>query len=345
MIKKKLSFSNCFVNRFYFAKTNIYRTIFAFFACQALIGSAYCQTKIKDSVFEGNPIIKDKYTADPAAFVYGDSVYLYTGHDVSPAGKERYEMHDWLCYSSVDMVHWTEHPSPMNVKTFAWASDDAWASQVIERNGKFYWYAAVSHGTIHGKSIAVGVSNSPTGPFVDARGSALITNDMTTDTKISWDDIDPTVIIDDDKQAYLFWGNTICYYAKLKENMTELDGPIKKIDLPHYTEAPWINKHNGWYYLSYAYQFPEKIAYAISKNVNGPWEFKGILNEVAGNSNTNHQALIDFKGKSYFIYHNGSIPPSGSSFHRSVCIDYLYYNKDGTIKRVVMTTEGVQPAK
>ncbi|MDI3321958.1 glycoside hydrolase family 43 protein [Pinibacter soli] len=301
----------------------------------------------KDTMFiaNGNPVIQHKYTADPAAMVYHDTVYLYTGHDEAKPPREGYVMHEWLCFSTTDMIHWTEHPSPMNSKDFAWAKDDAWASQVIERNGKFYWYVAVEHGTIHGKAIGVGVSDKPTGPFKDARGSALITNDMTKATNISWDDIDPTVIIDDDGQAYLIWGNTKCYYAKLKENMTELDGPIQTIDLPTYTEAPWIHKRNGWYYLSYATQFPEKIAYAMSRSINGPWQYKGILNEIAGNSNTNHQAIIDFKGRSYFIYHNGGINTNGGSFRRSVCIDYLFYNKDGTMKRVVMTTEGVQPKK
>ena len=83
----------------------------------------------------GKPIIKHKYTADPAALVYKDKVYLYTGHDVPPAKENRYVMHDWLCFSTSDMINWTEHPSPMNVKAFKWAKDDAWASQVIERNG------------------------------------------------------------------------------------------------------------------------------------------------------------------------------------------------------------------
>ena len=289
----------------------------------------------------GNPIIRDKYTADPAALVYEGKVYLYTGHDEAPARQERYVMHEWLCFSSTDMKTWVEHPSPLNVQAFTWAKSDAWASQVIEREGKFYWYVAVEHATIHGKAIGVAVADNPLGPFKDARGSALITNDMTKATDITWDDIDPTVIIDDDGQAYLFWGNTKCYYARLKKNMIELDGEIKVIDLPNFTEAPWVHKRDGWYYLSYAYQFPEKIAYAMSRNINGPWEYKGILNEVAGNSNTNHQSIIEFKGKSYFIYHNGSLPVDGSSYHRSVCVDYLFYNPDGSMKRVIMTTEGV----
>ena len=177
-----------------------------------------------------NPIIKDKYTADPAALVYKDKVYLYTGHDVPEKNVNSYRMNDWLVYSSSDMVKWEEHPVPLKTTDFAWAQGDAWAGQVIERNGKFYWYVAITHGTIHGKSIGIAVSDSPIGPFKDALGKAIITNDMTTQTKISWDDIDPSVIIDDDGQAYLFWGNTVCNYVKLKENMIEMDGPIQTIE-------------------------------------------------------------------------------------------------------------------
>jgi beta-xylosidase len=295
---------------------------------------------------EGNPIIKHKYTADPGAMVYKGKVYIYAGHDEAPKAQARYVMHDWLCFSSPDMVTWTEHQVPLKVTDFAWAKDDAWASQVIERNGKFYWYVAVEHKTIHGKAIGVAVADSPIGPFKDARGSAIITNDMTTEAKISWDDIDPSVFIDDDGQAYLFWGNTTAHYAKLKSNMIDLDGPIQTITgLPRYTEAPWIHKRNGWYYLSYASEFPEKICYAMSRNINGPWQYQGTINEIAGNSNTNHQAIINFKGKDYFIYHNGALTPDAGSYHRSVCIDYLYYNPDGTIKRVMMTTEGVKKVK
>ncbi|TXK49862.1 family 43 glycosylhydrolase [Pontibacter qinzhouensis] len=294
----------------------------------------------------GNPIFTHKYTADPAALVHKGKVYLYAGHDQAAPRHEGYVMNEWLVFSSEDMITWTEHPVPLAPKDFKWASGDAWASHVIERNGKFYWYSTVTHATKPGKAIGVAVADNPIGPFKDAIGEALITNDMTTDTKISWDDIDPAVILDDKGQAYMFWGNTILYYAKLKENMIELDGPIQKVaNLPHFTEAPWVHKRKDWYYLSYAYQFPEKTAYAMSKSLDGPWEYKGILNEIAGNSNTNHQAIIDFKGKTYFIYHNGGVQTDGGSFRRSVCIDYLYYNKDGSIKRIQMTSEGIKPAK
>ena len=320
-----------------------------------LIGlSLACNEKKEDVVAEkqqatevekkeiNNPIITDVFTADPAAIVHNDTVYLYAGHDEAPNDFHFYKMNEWLVFSSTNMVDWESHPVPLKVSDFKWAKSDAWAAQVIERNDKFYWYITTEHATIPGKSIGVAVSDSPVWPFEDALGKALITNDMTKATDISWDDIDPTVFIDDDGQAYLFWGNTACYYAKLKDNMVELDGEIKTIDLPNFTEAPYIHKKGDWYYLSYAYQFPEKTAYAMSKSLEGPWEYKGILNEVAGNTNTNHQAILEYKDKDYFIYHTGAIQPNGGSFRRSVCIDELFYNEDGTLKRVVMTSEGIQ---
>ncbi|GAO29533.1 glycoside hydrolase family 43 protein [Geofilum rubicundum] len=300
---------------------------------------------VSTAILAQNPVITHKYTADPAAVVYNDTVYLYVGHDEALPDQNHYVLNEWLIFSSTDMVNWKEEGA-FPASAFEWADGQAWASHVVERDGKFYWYVTVEHGTIPGKSMGVAVSDSPTGPFKDAIGAALVTNDMTTEHSSSyWDDIDPAVYIDNNGEAYIFWGNVVCYYAKLKDNLIELDGPIQTIDLPYFTEAPYIHKKGDWYYLTYAYQFPEKTAYAMSKSLTGPWEFKDILNEVAGNSNTNHQSIIEYKGKDYFIYHNGSLPTAGSSYRRSVCVDYLHYNEDGTLKRVIMTSEGVQPAE
>jgi beta-xylosidase len=277
-----------------------------------------------------NPIIRHKFTADPVALVHEDKVYLYTGHDEAPPGSEGYLMKDWLCFSSDDLVHWTEHPVPLKAVDFAWARGDAYASEVIYRNNQFYWYVAVTHAEIQGKSIGVAISDKPEGPFKDAIGVALITNDMTTATSIEKDDIDPTVLIDDDDQAYLFWGNTVCYYVKLKNNMLELDGEIRTVPLPGFSEGAFIYKRNGWYYLLYGYEMPEKVAYAMSRNINGPWEFKGIIKDTVYNCETNSPAIVDFRGHSYFLYHNGALE-NGGSHRRSVCIDYIYFNDDGTM--------------
>jgi beta-xylosidase len=284
-----------------------------------------------------NPIITHKFTADPSVLEFKGTVYLYTGHDEAPPETHKYIMNEWLCFSSRDLIEWTEHSSPLNAKDFSWAKGDAYASKVIEHNGRFFWFAAVTHATIPGKAIGVAFSDQPTGPFKDARGSALITKEMIPG---NGDNFDPTVLIDDDGQAYIFWGKHICYYAKLKKNMIEIDGQISSLQLPEFQEGAHLHKRNGFYYLSYGYGFPEKVAYLISSSITGPWTFKGILNEIPGNCETNRPATLDFKGKSYFFYHNGSLP-KGGSHHRSVCIDQLHYNPDGTMKRVVMTSEGV----
>lgn len=149
-----------------------------------------------------NPITSKIYTADPAALVDNGRVYLYVGHDEAREGGKDYLMNEWRVFSSCDMKHWTEHPDPVPYTIFAWAGRDAWASDITKRNGKYYLYTTVDHKTIPGKAIGVAVSSSPTGPFVDARGSALVTNDMTRETPIAWDDIDPAVFVDDDGQAW-----------------------------------------------------------------------------------------------------------------------------------------------
>lgn len=295
-----------------------------------------------------NPIIDHVFTADPAAMVHGDTVYLFTGHDEAPNNDKFFEMHDWLLFSSKDMKNWQSHGPILKATDFKWAKGDAWAAHAIERDGKFYFYTTVRHKDDKpGFAVGVAVADNPLGPYRDAIGKALITNDMTTHTPNDWDDIDPAAFIDDDGQAYLFFGNLVPKYVKLKANMTELDGEIKVIDLKDFTEALWLHKQDKTYYLSYACEFPEKICYASSQSIHGPWQYGGILNEIAGNTETNHQSIIEFKGQSYFIYHTGALPPkngqpSGGRFRRSVAIDLLHYHPDGALKRVIMTSEGIR---
>ncbi|QCZ92518.1 glycoside hydrolase family 43 protein [Salinimonas iocasae] len=303
-------------------------------------------------VMADNPVIKEVFTADPAALVHDDTVYLYTGHDEAPNNDVFFEMHDWLAFSSTDMVNWKAHGPIMKATDFKWAIGDAWASHMIEKGGKFYFFTTVRHNEEKpGFAIGVAVSDSPTGPFRDAIGHALVTNDMTTQTPNDWDDIDPAIFTEDNGDTYMFFGNLVPKYVKLTDNLTALDGEIKVIDVPNFTEAAWVHKKGENYYLSYACEFPEKICYAMSKSIHGPWEYKGILNEVAGNTETNHQSIIEYKGNDYFIYHTGALPPkgdqpSGGRFRRSVAIDPLIYNDDGTLKRVVMSTEGItEPAQ
>lgn len=285
-----------------------------------------------------NPILTHIFTADPTVLEFGGTVYLFTGHDEAPPNTHDYIMKEWCCFSSTDLITWKEHPVPLRATDFEWAKGDAFASNVIHREGKFYWYAAVTPRRGEGKSIAVAVADSPTGPYRDARGSALIIKN----TKIlsGTDNFDPSVIIDDNGDPYIFWGKNKCYYAKLHNNMIELGGSIIALDFPEFAEGAHIYKRNGFYYFCYGFGMPEKVAYAMSTSIHGPWKFMGILNELAGNCETNRPAVLEFKGQSYFFYHNGALKNGGSQ-RRSVCIDRLHYNNDGSIKRIIMTTEGI----
>jgi hypothetical protein len=299
-----------------------------------------------------NPVVQTIYTADPAPMVCKDTVYLYTGHDED--GSKYFTMKDWRCFSSTDMVNWTDHGSPLSLKDFSWVKSDAWAGQCIERNGKFYYYVPVTqkHG---GGAIGVAVADSPTGPFHDALGHLLVTT--------GWGDIDPTVFIDDDGQAYLYWGNPNLYYVKLNQDMISFDTSIGnkgvvKVPLTEegfgkrngdpkratlYEEGPWFYKRNGLYYMVYAASgIPENICYATSTNATGPWTFKGVIMPTQGRSFTDHPGLIDYKGHSYFFYHNGALP-GGGGFTRSVCVEEFKYNADGTFPTINMTKDGPAP--
>jgi arabinoxylan arabinofuranohydrolase len=286
-----------------------------------------------------NPIVTDIFTADPAALVDRGRVYLYVGHDEAPEGGKDYVMNEWRVYSSCDMQRWTDHGSPLRYSTFKWAGRDAWAGDVVKRDGKFYFYSTVDHKTVPGKAIGVAVADRATGPFVDARGSALVTNDMTRQSPIMWDDIDPGVFVDDDGQAWLYWGNTVLKYAKLKRSMTELDGPIMSHAIKDFTEAPFVHKRARTYYLTYSRFFPEETVYATSTSAAGPWQFQGVVMEKNAGVKTIHQAIIDFNGKSYIFYHNAKLK-GGGEFRRSVAVEELRYEKDGRIGLVAQTDAG-----
>ena len=329
-----------------------------------LIASALCMN-LGATVNAQNPIIQTQLTADPAPMVDGDTLYVYTGHDED--GADFFWMNEWRVYSTTDMVNWTDHGSPLDLSSFSWADDRAWAAQTIKRNGKYYWYICAHSKLSGGIAIGVAVSDSPTGPFKDALGKPLFDNGQ-------WDNIDPTVWIDDDGQAYLYWGNPHLYYAKLNDDMISLKGgvdPKEAIDdkrqvgrihmtvdgfgapdvenrdstvkyKDNYTEGPWFMKRGKNYYMLYAAGgVPEHIAYSMSKKPLGPWKYQGnIMPLEKTGSFTNHCGVTDFKGKSYFFYHTGKL---GGGFGRSVAVEEFKYNADGTFPIIHHTQEGVAP--
>lgn len=306
------------------------------------------------SVSAQNPIVQTYFTADPAPMVYDGTVYLYTSHDEDSTVNNFFTMYDWRCYSSKDMVNWTDHGAVASLKNFSWCTktNGAWAPQCIERNGKFYLYVP-----IHGEGISVLVSDSPTGPFTDPVGKRLVESDHI------WQDIDPTVFVDDDGQAYLYWGNPSLWYVKLNKDMISYDTTIGKNGVVSvemtaeafgskagrdgkpgttYTEGPWFYKRNNLYYMIYAAEgIPEYISYSTSNSPVGPWTYKGhIMNRADHLAFTNHAGIIDFKGNSYVFYHDQDLS-KGQGFKRSVSLEQFSYNADGTIPLITPTKQGI----
>ena len=284
-----------------------------------------------------NPIIQTNYTADPAPMVYNDTVFLYTGHDEDDAFG--FKMQNWLLYTSTDMVNWTDHGVVASLKDFKWVNTDngAWASQCIYRNGKFYLYCPMPNGV----GIGVLVSDSPYGPFKDTIGKPLVKNSI--------HDIDPTVFIDDDGQAYMYWGNPDLYYIRLNEDMVSYSGEIvtESTKPDNYQEGPWVWKRNEHYYLAYASTCcPEGIGYAMSNSPTGPWEYKGMIVDASEKTRGNHPGIIEYKGKSYCFGHSYDLLKlTTSKFYerRSVDMDEIVYNPDGTIKnRHYWSDEGAE---
>lgn len=282
------------------------------------------------------PIIQTNFTADPAPLVHDGVVYLYTSHDEddAPPGQGRFRMLDWKCYSSTDLVNWTDHGTIASLATFPWAvqSNDAWAPQVVERAGKFYLYVPISVAGSPKNVIAVAVADNPLGPFKDALGRPLV------DRADGY--IDPTVFVDDAGQAYLYFGNPHLWYAKLNDDMISLAGPVVREPTKpeNYQEGPWFYKRAGHYYLAYASTCcPEGIGYAMSDRPTGPWTYQGYIMRPDRRSTGNHPGIIDYKGGSYVFGFNYKLNFALTEKHherRSVCVAKLDYLPDGTIREL-----------
>ena len=309
-----------------------------------------------------NPIVQTNYTSDPAPMVSDGRVYLITTHDENAAGQPcsavaGYTLCKWAAYSSADMVNWTDHGTIASWKTFSWAATAAWAPQAIPRNGKFYLYVPLNN-TSGSTVIGVGVASSPIGPYTDAIGKPLVTAGCSGGTG----DIDPTVFIDDDGQAYLYFGRSVPGYVKLNSDMISYSGSVQCPTVnsqsfgpapssggfpSQYEEGPWIMKHGTNYFLAYAANnIPEDIAYSKASAPTGPFTYGGTIMKATGASFTNHTGILDFNGHSYFFYHNGalqkggSVPSNGDGYHRSVCLEEFKYNSDGSFPTIPPTTAG-----
>ena len=295
-----------------------------------------------------NPIVRNQYSADPTARVFGDRVYVYPSHDIlATEGKGRvgwFCMEDYHVFSSANLTDWTDHGMIITQNKVPWVRPDSysmWAPDCIERNGKYYFYfpTAPKDTAAYGRGFRIGVAvgDKPTGPFVpqpepikDVRG------------------IDPNVFIDKDGQAYLYWSAGNIYGAKLKPNMLELDSEVKTLgELPPpnkgLKEGPYLFERKGIYYLTYPHveNKTERLEYATSTSPLGPFKVTGvIMDESASGCWTNHHSLIQFKDQWYLFYHDKDYSPKFDKA-RSVRADSLFFNADGTIQKVIPTLRGI----
>ena len=306
-----------------------------------------------------NPVIRNMFSADPTARVFNGKVYLFPSHDILqpdplPQGMREnwFCMEDYHVFSSDNLIDWTDHGVIINQKDVPWGNPTAysmWAPDCIERNGKYYFYYPDAPKGGMGFGIGVAIADKPEGPYTPVQQNIQGVNG-----------IDPCVLQASDGNAYLFWGAGRC--AKLKDNMIEIadDTPKETVKwgdrefemtgvnclngLPsRQAEGPFAFEYNGNYYLTYPYvrTNTEVIGYAMSKNPMGPYEYKGlIMAEHADGCWTNHHSIVNYKGQWYFFYHHNDYSPNDDK-RRSVRIEKLYFNPDGTIQEIRPTMRGV----
>lgn len=285
----------------------------------------------------------DILTADPSAHVWKDGkIYLYTSHD--ELCQEDFWMKDWHVFSSSDLIHWTDHGPCLSVNDLSWADNYAWAPDCAYKNGKYYFCFPAGTGVkdrVNPKNstkwmgIGIAVSDSPTGPFVDAIGAPLWTNPYAND---------PCLFVDDDGQAYVYFNGGGAYLvAELSDDMLSMKGDFYKMDMGGYEpkrEGPWVFKRNGIYY----YTMPENnrtLTYYIANSPKGPWTYKGIIMKEEGESN-NHHSIVEFKGQWILFYHRWLDTDSAcGKKQRRVCAEYLHFDDDGTIQEVERTDSGL----
>lgn len=315
----------------------------------AFLLAACAQPQVEgEAVLTGtNPIITGQFTADPTARVFEGKIYMYPSHDIPSVithtdGSAWFSMPDYHVFSSEDLTLWTDHGVILRQEDVPWGKPDAyamWAPDCVYKDGKYYFYFPDAPAEGFGFGIGVAVADSPSGPFTPQPEPIK-----------GVFGIDPCVLVDDDGSSYIYWSGMGLSGCRLKDNMLELDGTPVRLDEPlpeGFKEGPFAFKYNGKYYLTYPWvrENTETLAYAVSDNPLGPFEYKGlIMKESPTGCWTNHHSLVEYKGEWYIFYHHNDYSPSFDK-NRSARIDRVFFNEDGTIQEVIPTLRGVGPVK
>ncbi len=314
----------------------------------AVLIFAACSQSPDEVILTGtNPIITGQFTADPTARVFEGKIYMYPSHDIPSVithhdGSAWFSMPDYHVFSSEDLASWSDHGVILRQEDVPWGKPDAyamWAPDCVQKDGKYYFYFPDAPAAGWGFGIGVAVADNPEGPFTPQQKpiEGVV-------------GIDPCVMIDDDGKAYIYWSGMGLRGCRLADNMLELEGEQVRLDEPlpeGFKEGPFAFKHNGRYYLTYPWvrKDTEALAYAMSDNPLGPFEYKGIImKESPTGCWTNHHSLVEYKGEWYLFYHHNDYSPHFDK-NRSARIDRVFFNEDGTIQEVVPTHRGVGPVK
>lgn len=292
------------------------------------------------------PIASHRYLADPTALVHNGRVYLYCSNDDENTVEGGYVMKSLVCVSSSDLKNWTDHGVVFRVPADASWATYAWAPAIIARNGQFYLYFGNS-----ASGIGVASSTSPTGPFTDAKGGYLINSSTpgVLPATSMWI-FDPAVFIDDDGQAYLYFGGNGINNArviKLNGDMITTSGSAVTIATPNFFEAAWMHKRNGLYYFSYSANPASglSIDYLTSTDPMTGFTHRGtVAGQPPSNNNNNHHAIFTLNGAWYHAYHNRIVATQAgipTTYRRNLGLERLDYNSDGTIQQITYTTDGL----
>jgi predicted GH43/DUF377 family glycosyl hydrolase len=268
------------------------------------------------------------YYADPAIRVFGDTYYVYPTHE-----KDKWFTTDFYVWSSKDLIHWERHPMAMDIAhDLKWGKDRAWAPDCVEKNGKYFFYFCAN------ERIGVASGDSPVGPFKDILGRPYIERS----DKIKCFPIDPCPFIDDDGQAYLYFGNGSCYVAKLKEDMVNFESEPQRMKIDRFFEGCVVFKRKGKYYFMWSKDDARSpgyhLEYGTADSPMGPVTLAkdyNVLNRKGVIRGPGHHGVINIPGTDrwYVVYHRHSIP-DGSGYQREVCLARMEFNDDGTIKPI-----------
>lgn len=318
---------------------------FMFMQCQ----QKHASDKLYRFKTNGNPIFTNIRTADPDAHVWEDGkLWVYTSQDhdsdsatMAKVGHGYSKMDGYHVFSTENMKDWTDHGEILHSRDVPWVTEEGgwmWAPCAAFKNGTYYLYFPSINKEKQWK-MGVATSNNPAGPFVAQPTFIEGTSG-----------IDPCCFIDDDGQAYLYFGHALV--AKLSDDLLTLAEEPRLIDYgsDNFREGPYMHKKDGIYYYSWTdWKDPvDQGYYAIGDNPYGPFTYKGAVNAKAPGAQ-DHHSILEFKNQWYYFYHVGNYTNAkgeeGRGNRRNVCVDYLYYNEDGSMKKVVQTQNSVLEIK